>query len=148
MPSNKRPHPSANRVSPEHSKTTLDSFPGTFFVVHCSVEQCSANQEPFALILSQGCHAWKERLCLGKVEGDVASGVPRSVEHSHLELPKVPGVSVLEADVNARDAILVCGRPHNCGPVALLHFQVAARVIKVMVCVEDVVCFQAPAGMM
>lgn len=58
-------------------------------------------------------HAWKERLCLGEVEGDVASGVPRSVKHSHLQLAKLPGVSILEADVDARDAVLVCCWPHD-----------------------------------
>ncbi len=42
-----------------------------------------------------GGRAWEEGLGLGKVEGDVASGVPRSVKDPHLELSKVPGVPSL-----------------------------------------------------
>lgn len=75
----------------------------------------------------------------------MASCVAWGVKDPHLELPIVPSVAIFEADVNPRNAILVCGGPHNGRTIPLLQLQVAAGVIKMVVCIENVVRFQTPA---
>mmetsp|Transcript_14587 Transcript_14587/g.42679 ORF Transcript_14587/g.42679 Transcript_14587/m.42679 type:complete len:278 (-) Transcript_14587:286-1119(-) len=81
---------------------------------------------------------WEECLRGWDVERDVAAGVTRRVKHLHLCRAKRELVSVLDLDVDARDASGIRARPDNGQAMAFLQLQVGTRVVSVVVRVEDV----------
>ena len=77
----------------------------------------------------------------------MAARVPGGVEHVHLQAAEaIPGLPVGQDYVDARDARGVRCRPDYGGIVALLQLQVAAGVVPVVVCVEDVVGTESPGN--
>jgi len=70
--------------------------------------------------------------------GDMALGVAGHIEHFGRMVAKLESIIVTKGDVDARDALLVGAGTDNLTPGFGFERLIAARMVEVMMCIEDV----------
>ena len=90
-------------------------------------------------------NTWEQGLHLWEPECDVTSGVSWSIKHMHLQVTKLPGVTISQGDVNARYAAFICFGTNDRAIEHLLQFFIAAGVVPVVMGVQNVIKLETSA---
>ena len=85
-------------------------------------------------------------IAVGEDEGDMRPRMGRNFQDLRPVRPELPGRALVHAHIDARDAVAVLAGAHDFGPERLLEGEVPARVVEVMVGVEDVGQLRAACG--